>query len=397
VKVSIKTRMTKRHGLAYDLYYKWKGQRNRPLLGYNLSNEEAERRASDMVRKIQAGKQPTSSTDKPVTTLRDILPIYRQILEVKTRVDQARPHGILENHLLPRFGDRPIDSLTAQDGLAYVLDRQRKGAAAGTIRREWQVLIRILNLAVRYDKLDLNRLKTVELPEANIRTRTAEVDELLAIHKAAQQTTAGRELWRIAVVAVQTGLRESKVLSIDRSWIRERQDGFWLALPPAPSRLKGTPAEIPLNRIALAAMAGEIPSLANSRVFRHWQNVRAFKRYWDTTCRRAKVVDLHFHDLRHTFVTWLQGLGVDYEVRQALLGHRMPGMTARYSHGGPEWNHKLRGAVALLAKAYPLSYGLSYERQVEAAGSANMLKNGEPRGTRTHGPRLKRAMLYLLS
>src|ERR687898_2188695 len=32
----------------------------------------------------------------------------------------------------------------------------------------------------------------------------------------------------------------------------------------------------------------------------------------------------------------------DYEIRQALLGHRMPGMTASYSHGGPEWDEKRR-------------------------------------------------------
>jgi integrase len=54
---------------------------------------------------------------------------------------------------------------------------------------------------------------------------------------------------------------------------------------------------------------------------------------------RGGIQGLHFHDLRHTFATRLQWLGVDYEVRQALLGHKMPGMTADYSHGdgaGPE-------------------------------------------------------------
>jgi integrase len=52
--------------------------------------------------------------------------------------------------------------------------------------------------------------------------------------------------------------------------------------------------------------------------------------------KRAKIVDLHFHDLRHTFATRLQRVGVDYEVRQALLGHKMPDITADYSHGGRE-------------------------------------------------------------
>jgi len=42
------------------------------------------------------------------------------------------------------------------------------------------------------------------------------------------------------------------------------------------------------------------------------------------------MVELHFHDLSHTFATRLQRLGVDYEIRQTLLGHKMPGMKANY-------------------------------------------------------------------
>ena len=99
----------------------------------------------------------------------------------------------------------------------------------------------------------------------------------------------------------------------------------------------------------------------------------------------------------HTFTTRLQRLGVDYELRQALLGHRMPGMTADYSHGGPEWDARLRDTVTRLENGYALVDGLADERPAAAMGHPNYLKNGEPAGTRTQGPRLKRAMLYRLS
>jgi hypothetical protein len=68
------------------------------------------------------------------------------------------------------------------------------------------------------------------------------------------------------------------------------------------------------------------------------------------------------------------GLGIDYEVRQALLGHRMPGMTAQYSHGGPEWDRKLRHAVETLDKAHCLSYGLSYEPKAAVVGKTEVLE-----------------------
>ncbi len=164
------------------------------------------------------------------------------------------------------------------------------------------------------------------------------------------------ELWRVVVAELNTGLRESKLLAVQRSWIREEADGWWLVLPPSQSRLKGTPTRLPLNRSGLWALRDPLPSLNDGRVFRRWNDMRAFKKYWARVCERAKIQDLHFHDLRYTFTTRLQGLGVDYEVRQALLGHRMPGMTAPYSHGGPAWDQKLREAVTRLDQAFNLAY-----------------------------------------
>ncbi len=167
-----------------------------------------------------------------------------------------------------------------------------------------------------------------------------------------------------------------------------REDGYWLCLPPASSRIKGNPKEVPLNRIALPSMVEDLPSLTDGRVFRHWTNARAFKKYWLETSRRVGLQNLRFHDLRHTFTTRLQRLGVDYELRQALLGHRMPGMTADYSHGGPEWDARLHEAVTRLEKGYVLVDGLVDERPEAKVMGANYMKTGEPAGARTRDPRL---------
>ena len=72
------------------------------------------------------------------------------------------------------------------------------------------------------------------------------------------------------------------------------------------------------------------------------------------TLKRAGVTDLHFHDLRHSFGTWLQEVGTDYEVRQVLLGHRMPGTTEQYSHGGKAFDARMRDAVDKMAEKYDL-------------------------------------------
>jgi integrase len=366
------TKRRTQKGLAFDLYYRWKGQRYRPLLGYDLTPEEAEQLAISMISTIHRGEQAPPSRIH-ASTLRAFLPTYWQALRIKNRVDLRRPEIILETHLLPRFGDRLLDSLTPEDGQEYIAARLDAKAAPGTIQKEWGVLMRILNLAVDFEKLDRNRLKRVQLPDVARRERVATNEELSAIQAVAAKRTPykilGRvydpaEFWRIAQIALHTGLREAKILEIDRSWVRQRNDGWWLILPPSRTRLKGTPRELPLNHLAYRALRPEVAAIEGP-IFANW-SADAFGHQWHRTCKAAKVQDLHFHDLRHTFTTRLQNLGISLEIRSALLGHSTKAMmTSQYSHGGHGWNLKLRDAVTQLETTYTkpvLSYGLSYER-----------------------------------
>ena len=49
-------------------------------------------------------------------------------------------------------------------------------------------------------------------------------------------------------------------------------------------------------------------------------------------CKRAKIEDFHFHDLRHTFASHCVMNGVDIPTLQKLLGHKTISMTMRYAH-----------------------------------------------------------------
>ena len=66
-KFRIMTRQTKRHGLAFDLYIRWKGVRYRPLLGYNLTSEEAQQAALLMLQKIQSGHRVQEAQEQIAT------------------------------------------------------------------------------------------------------------------------------------------------------------------------------------------------------------------------------------------------------------------------------------------------------------------------------------------
>ena len=82
-----------------------------------------------------------------------------------------------------------------------------------------------------------------------------------------------------------------------------------------------------------------------------FHNPETGKRYLEVThsfrtvCKKAGIIDFHFHDLRHTFASHLVMAGVDLTTVSRLMGHKSLTMTLRYAHLAP--NH-LANAVNLL-------------------------------------------------
>ena len=72
---------------------------------------------------------------------------------------------------------------------------------------------------------------------------------------------------------------------------------------------------------------------------------KGVKRPFDSALSRAKITDLTFHDLRHTFASQLVMAGVNLKAVQELLGHKTIKMTLRYAHLADE--HKAK-AVEML-------------------------------------------------
>lgn len=110
---------------------------------------------------------------------------------------------------------------------------------------------------------------------------------------------------------------------------------------------------LPLNGAALNVLKqrARVRQLANNYVFVNMDgnriNTRNLLWAFYSSCHKAEIADLRFHDLRHTFATRLVQAGVDLYVVQKLGRWKNIAMLQRYAHHYPE---SLRPGVEVLDK-----------------------------------------------
>src|SRR5262249_37421530 len=98
-------------------------------------------------------------------------------------------------------------------------------------------------------------------------------------------------------------------------------------------------------------------------------NWNAFRSAWEAAVASAGIDGFRFHDLRHTFASWLVQRGRTLKEGQEALGHQTITMTIRYSHLPPDI---LRAAGAVRDDALPASKP-SDTAAISAQGSAQEL------------------------
>jgi integrase len=97
---------------------------------------------------------------------------------------------------------------------------------------------------------------------------------------------------------------------------------------------KGKPYRVYLHDEVVRCLEGIGPSVSDARIVRTPGGKPASfpERDFRQARKLAGLNELHFHDLRHTYATWLRESGVDPMTVAQPLGHRVHAMTGRYAH-----------------------------------------------------------------
>lgn len=150
----------------------------------------------------------------------------------------------------------------------------------------------------------------------------------------------------VVTFALATGLRRSNILDLEWSQVDMQRKMAWIH----PENAKGGKAiGVALNDTACGVLRGQIGK-HNRWVFVHeisttkpngekMPEIRKLRvdgnKAWNAALKRAGIENFRFHDLRHTWASWLVQSGVPLSALQEMGGWESIEMVRRYAHLSP--------------------------------------------------------------
>jgi integrase len=191
-----------------------------------------------------------------------------------------------------------------------------------TVHKEYRILRRILNVAVKQKRLTLNPCTAVEFPVSVSKT-TRKPHYMTASEQARIEFAAPNYLKHAMVIISEMGLRPYKELM---PMLKPQVDlENWLVHIPDSKTPNGI-GDMPMTTLAREAFSAQMAETPGSEYLFPTPKPKAKKPYitnlrkvWVATLRRAGVSYFSLYELRHTFATRLSAGGVaDHFVTQML-------------------------------------------------------------------------------
>jgi len=289
-----------------------------------LTHQEAERWARSVESEMDRGSYVCLS-EAQKTTLADL--IQRYVAEVLPSMKGAYDDAIRLKAICRRpICKNSIASLTPAK-IAQYRDLRLTQVAAGTVVRELAYLSSIINHGRREWGINANNpvalVRKPTQPKGRERVLTfLERERLLA----ELQPTGRRNVWMrsVVILALETGMRRSELLAM--RWGDINLDHRTATLHMTKN---GNSRVVPLSTSAVQTLTAMPRSICGA-VFPI--TACALAANFDKAVERAKLPDLHFHDLRHTAITQMATKLPNLIELAAVSGHKSLKMLQRYYH-----------------------------------------------------------------
>lgn len=194
------------------------------------------------------------------------------------------------------------------------------------IQHMFEVAMTSWDVPLRENPLSRLKLKVTD----NKRERRIRAGELDRLVKAAGKT---RNPFILPIVrfALETAMRRGEILAL-----RVRDVDIERCTATIRESKNGHSRTIPLSSLAVAILETTIAVMDNESRARNERlfpiTPIALRLAWDRLAKRAKIDDLHFHDLRHEAISRFFELGLTVPEVASISGHRDIRMLMRYAH-----------------------------------------------------------------
>ena len=324
------------------------GPKRQPGSREGLTRPQAER---EMRRRIESERPTPTRSDVTVEEAGDRLLSHLEALGRKPST-LSTYRSLLSAHLKPHLGADPIARVSVGQIEQMVAAMRADGKSPKLIQNALTLLYQVFEFGQRKGWCQANPVKSVDRPqvEDNTDIHFLEIEEVEALLRAVPEDDLLGPTDRVLyLTATWTGLRQGELLALrwrDVDWtagrVRVRQNyvrGHW----GTPKSRRGS-RSVPLaDRVAgdlerhfqSSAFQGDddlvFPHPHTGNVLDHSDLGRRYKK----ALRGAKVREVRFNDLRHTFGTRMAASGVPLRTLQEWLGHRDFKTTLIYADYAP--------------------------------------------------------------
>lgn len=268
-----------------------------------------------------AGLQARADGNQP---LEDVPPtLFRDFSAQWMDRARGRPGGCatdetnLKVHILPFFGEKPLNAVKKADVNAWIALGLRKRAVS-TVKRELNTLKAIFNDAVdAREILEIPCGRADKLSGSTARQRYLSAEEMVRLLTAAEEV----EPWLrdVVVWALHSGMRRGEIQAMRWPDILDIPGGGKVVT------LAKTKSGKPRSVICTTGMVEVLEHQAvrhvegDDRVFPI--SAMTWRRRWEKAREKADLSDINFHDLRRTNATQAAVSGVDLRTLAARIGH----------------------------------------------------------------------------
>lgn len=266
--------------------------------------------------------------------------------------NHKRRHALeLEIRALKQFlGGKILNDIT-RDDIVNIGESKLSHAKPATANRQLQLVRAILRKACDVWEWIDKVPKVTLYEEANARVRwltTQQAQTLLAELPEHQRA--------MALFALATGLRQSNVSRLRWAQVDLERRQVWI---PADEAKGGEDLYVPLNDLAIDIIRRQFGKHPE-RIFTYKGTpiVTVNTRCWRNALKRAGISDFRWHDLRHTWASWLIQNGTPLYDLQEMGGWKTESMVKRYAHLAQENLAKHAAVIDVLLHDTTASQGL---------------------------------------